>query len=288
MSKNKESWVDTDIDWKIMLIILFGVITLFFLAVAVSAKKENNDLKDQLKILRNVEPFKPPEIADLFEQELKNDPAKTQEFVQKIVDMAVKKHQGMAIQVESFASEELKKQMQEHLKRTDVQSLLRLEQEIDSLKKRISQLIEKADKVEFLQSQLYHALVRVKEFEIVLAKNSELENENWRLRKQMSSITTEGVPVVVWNQWSATACFFEITNLKTKRKCSFFLQSRSHRVVNLVPGDYVINYYESTNKEIYGTENITATPYLSADFSVYVQGEFKENIKCHALIINPP
>jgi hypothetical protein len=291
MSKNKESWVNTDIadiDWKIFAMIFLSVIVFFSVMIAISAKKENSKLGNELKILRNVEPPKPPEIADLFEQELKKDPAKIQEFTQKVVDMAVKKHPGMAIQVESYASEELKKQMQELRERSEIQSLLRLDAEVMELKKQITVLKEKADRCDSLEQQLSDAVKKNEQLSASQEGFGQLQIEYNNLKARVDAIEIEGAPVVVWNDWAATACFFEIINIKTEKKCSFFLDARGYKIINLLAGDYTVNYFSGTSKFVYKTEKITVTPYVSADFPVRDRnGKIERIIKCHGLIITP-
>jgi len=288
MSESKKSWVDKDIDGKIILLIFLGVITFFSFVVAVSAKKENGDLKNQIKILRNIEPPKPPEIADLFEQELKNDPAKIQEFVQKVVDMAVKNHPGMAIQVESYASEELKKQMQELRDKSEVRSLLILDSEKKELEKQIAVLKEKADKCDSLEKQLSDAIRKNEQLSANQEGFDQLQIEHNNLKARIDAIETEGAPVAVWNDWVATVCFFEIINIKTEKKCSFFLEARGYKIINLLAGDYTVKYFSGTSKFVYKTEKITVTPYVSADFPVRNRdGKIERTIKCHGIIITP-
>jgi hypothetical protein len=192
---------------------------------------------------------------------IEENPELMMPFLREAITVAMKDDSGIAIQLEQYASEEVKKEIDRWKKDSDISSLLKLEQKIKELSLFEEECVKLEEKCKALEAKL------------------DLQGTN-------------GVPVIISNTWSVTDCSFYITNKKTNKEFTFFLPACRVVTIQIPPGDYSVIYSPGTTKRIYRSERIKVTTYPSAKYaySVCRDDGIYETVERdgHALIITPP
>lgn len=245
----------------------FGLIALF--AVSCNRAKETK-----------VEVEKKVEIA---KQDVKQD-AKTDDIspekLDLIIEKQIRKSPFMAIRIEKYASEEVKKEMTKMRQEANVVQLLLQKSEITVLKEQNSSLSKENVHLLALQSDLRREIFKLEQERDQLkklsdsasaykqrvfdleAKISALEKEQERVEKEetqkapsvISKENTKEVPVCIEYSgfaYTVTVVYFKITRKKTGKSYIYgvpdptqvyliLLDHNYSRIVNLAPGEYTV------------------------------------------------
>lgn len=216
-----------------------------------------------------VQENKPANLSDLIKQELEKDPASTQRFLQETVDLAVAKHPGMAIQIEKYASEELKKEVERWKNNANVSNLLRLEEENKKLKNSLFTTESGAKdykyKAEKLKVELDKAILEIQNLLVFRERFTDIRDKYNAIVSRINKQHTKGVPVIIVNTWNSTAYVRIFNGAEKNEEWTFTVQGKQQVEIQIPPGSYDVGYYWPTANELYARRSLVVTKSVSVD-----------------------
>lgn len=258
-----------------VLIVFNSLLILLFLALSGCKKPQGDDYQQKryippMGVVSQVYENKPVNLADSIKQELEKDPASVQRFLQEMVDLAVKKYPGMAIQVEKYASEEVKKEVERWKNDANVSNLLRLEEGNKRLKNNLSSAESSAkehkQRAEKLKVELDKAVSEIQNLLVFRERFTDLQNRYNQAIKKINEPLARGVPVILYNTWIVAHAYFKIFDEKNKnRQWLFSVNPGVYAIVKIPPGDYVVEFYTGNVNNLYARESMTVTEHISVE-----------------------
>lgn len=163
---------------------------------------------------------------------IRENPTSVRNFLQEAVDIAVQKSPGMAIQVERYASEEVKKEMEKLRREAGVEKLLVKEKEITTLKE------EKR--------------ILDQDFADLVGANEKLKKEIPALRaeidqlkmKKADPVATESASVILTNESLTEDLLFKLFRESDNKNIWSFYVIKSHYIIaDIPPGQFIVEVY---------------------------------------------
>lgn len=171
-------------------------------------------------------------------REVKNHPEMMAGFLQEMVDIAANSNPGLSLQVENYANEAVRKEME------------RLRQDSN-----VSNLLEKEKIISQLQSEL------------AAAKNANAEQgDKIKELEKVIAIINSKVPVLLQNTWMSTLAIFKITSDASGKIFTYTVDDAEgpsgnnpghlgKLEITLEPGDYLVDICDGPR--VYAKSNYT-------------------------------
>lgn len=271
------------------LICVVSIVAAFFIGILVGSNEEHEFIsrREKQAFDRGVQSVKPIDFKEQLEnvsKRMKENPLEMKDFLGDSIDIAAKASPSLAMQIEKYASEEVKKEIERWKKDANILNLLRLESDnktakitlfdLQEVKKKDSQQIEEMKRrIELLSSENRNFLGLKERF-------IDLQQRYNKVAARINEEYTKGVPVVLVNTWSSTNAFINIFSEEEESKnWTFFVDPRENKqiVVNIPPGGYKVKFYSGSINYSYGRiSQLTVTEHVSVD------GKF------HGIVMTPP
>jgi hypothetical protein len=181
------------------------------------------------------------EAEPLVAKELRKDPKLSIPFLSEMVDIAVRSDIGLALRFENYATSQTRHEMECIRKEFSADKFNTQEKQIASLKKEVGNLQSRVEDRDSLFSRLSELQ---KKFDQLTHTGEQKDQEIKELKSKLRLTDEQTVPVLIKNDlysWDYNQDFgFRFIDEVTKKSWLFILGYGKTSVINLPPGDYMI------------------------------------------------